>query len=381
MTLPRIVIIANNIDELGGAQRVANIVADHLAIRGYTVDLVGIAPFAPAHNYATHPTVRRATLMSAPWPAPPPDNRLWTRLRPSMRLLVARRAALRREAAAALSALLADGPPGIIVTTQLWAMEQLAGIPHAGWAVIGQYHSSYEAAAAGRDLPRALDLYADVDLVTLLTAEDAVSFRRAGLNNVTSLANPLAFWPEQPGSSDGSTVTYLGRLSREKGVGFLIDAWGLVADRHPEWRLRLVGSGPDEASLRRRAAALSMGGERVDFQPPAGDAEAELRRSSLFVLPSLTEGLPLALAEAMALGLPCIAADCSAGVRLLSENGAAARLVPRGDAAALARGLSELMSSADERATLGRAARKAVAPYRADAVIDQWERMFTSILR
>jgi hypothetical protein len=96
--------------------------------------------------------------MTQPWPAPPPDNRLATRLRPSVRQLIARRAALRAEAVAALDAVLRDGPPGIVVTTQLWAMEHLAEVRHDDWAVIGQYHSSFEAAVAGRDLPRALAL-------------------------------------------------------------------------------------------------------------------------------------------------------------------------------------------------------------------------------
>ena len=45
---------------------------------------------------------------------------------------------------------LVNGPPGIVVTSQLWAMEHLVEVPHGEWAVIGQYHSSFEAAAAGR---------------------------------------------------------------------------------------------------------------------------------------------------------------------------------------------------------------------------------------
>ena len=386
MTRPRIVLVANNIDEVGGAQRVSHVVADRLARRGHAVDLVGVTPFSPVHDYGIDPAVRRFTLMTQPWPAPPPDNRLATRLRPSVRQLIARRAALRAEAVAALDAVLRDGPPGIVVTTQLWAMEHLAEVRHDDWAVIGQYHSSFEAAVAGRDLPRALALYADVDLVTMLTEQDAQAMRRAGLNNVTWLPNPLAFWPDSPaqgsGSTDGSgVVTYLGRLSPEKGVGFLVDAWGRIAERHPGWRLRLVGSGPEEASLRRKAGALAAGGDRVDFHAPVSDAEGELRRADLFVLPSLTEGLPLALAEAMALGLPCVAADCSSGVRLLSADGTAARLVARGDAAALADGLSGLMDTPADRADLGRSARESVERYRADAVIDQWESMFERVLR
>ena len=383
MTKPRIVIMANNIDELGGAQRVVHVVAQHLGERGYPVDLVGVAPHSPRHEYVADPAFRRFTLMPDEWPAPPPDSRLVTRLRPSVRRLIARRAALRQAAVARLGEVLADGPPGIVVTSQLWAMEHLAEVPHEAWAVIGQYHSSYEAAAAGRDLPRALELYRDVDLFTLLTPEDAERFRRDGLNNTTWLANPLAFWPAQPAdpAGDERTVTYLGRLSQEKGPRFLVDAWGLVSERHPDWRLRIVGSGPEEKSVRAQVAALPAGGDRVDLVPPVTDAEAELRRSSVLALPSLTEGLPLALAEAMALGLPCVATDCSAGVRLLTEDGSAGRIVPRADAAALAAALDELMSDAGQRAALGARARMAVSRYRADTVIDEWESLIARVLR
>ena len=375
--------MANNIDEVGGAQRVVHVVAQHLGLRGYPVDLVGVAPHPPRHEYVDDPAFRRFTLMPEPWPAPPKDSRLLTRLTPSVRRLIGTRATLRAAAIRRLGEVLADGPPGIVVTSQLWAMEHLAEVPHDDWVVIGQYHSSFEAAAAGRDLPRALDLYADADLVTLLTPEDADRFRRAGLNNTDWLPNPLAFWPLEPAdpAGDGDVITYLGRLSAEKGPGFLVDAWARIADRHPTWRLRFVGSGPDEASVRRRVAGIGPAGERVEFAPPVTDAESQLRASSILALPSLTEGLPLVLAEAMAMGLPCVATDCSAGVRMLSEDGAAARVVPRADPSALAEALSGLMASPEERATLGARARQAVAPYRADHVIDRWESMFAAALR
>ncbi len=383
MTAPRIVLMANNIDEVGGAQRVVHVVAQHLALRGYPVDLVGVAPKPPSHEYVADPAFRRFTLMSGEWPAPPPDSRLTTRLRPSIRRLIAARAALRAEAIGRLGEVLADGPPGIVVTAQLWAMEHLAEVPHEEWAVIGQYHSSFEAAAAGRDLGRALDLYRDVDRFTLLTAEDADRFRRRGLDNTDWLPNPLAFWPEEPidPSEQGRTVTYLGRLSSEKGPRFLVEAWGLIADRYPDWRLRMVGSGPDETAVRRQAADLAVGADRVDFVPPVTDAEAELRRAGILALPSLTEGLPLSLAEAMALGLPCVATDCSAGVRLLTRDGLAGRLVPRGDAGELASALDSLMGDEAGRSALGGRAREAMAPYRADLVIDSWEALIARVLR
>ena len=383
MTKPRIVIMANSIDEVGGAQRVVHVVAQHLALRGYPVDLVGVAPHADAHEYVADPAFRRFTLMGQEWPSPPRDNRLGTRLRPSVRRRIATRARLRAEAVQRLGEVLSDGPVGIVVTAQLWAMEHLAEVPHEGWAVVGQYHSSYEAAAAGRDLGRALSLYRDVDVVTLLTEEDAERFRADGLNNTTWLPNPLAFWPETPTSpgEQQRTVLYLGRLSPEKGPAFLLDAWAEVADRHPGWRLRFVGSGPDERAISRRIERLPAGGDRVDLVPPVRDAEQELRRASILALPSLTEGLPLSLAEAMATGLACVATDCSAGVRLLAEHGAAARVVPRADASALAGALDGLMADDADRQQLGARAREAMTPYRADRVLDDWERLITRVLR
>ena len=377
--------MANSIEELGGAQRVVHVLAQGLAERGYPVDLVGVAPASSRHEYLADPQFRRITLMPAEWPSPPRQDRFLDRWRPSVRRTLATRAALRQQAVGRLPEVLADGPPGIVITSQLWAMEHLAEVPHDDWAVIGQYHSSFEAAAAGRDLARAVRLYRDVDRFVLLTPADADRFRRQGLDNTTWLPNPLAFWPGQPVAAEdrdaSRTLLYLGRLSVEKGPEFLVRAWGLVADRHPEWRLRLVGSGPEERAVRRAIDALASGADRVAVVPPVTDAEAELRSTSLLVMPSLTEGLPLSLAEAMAHGLPCIATDCSAGVRLLSDDGAAAMLVPRGDAAALAAALDRLMADPGLREELAGRARPAVEPYRIEPVLDRWEDLVARTLR
>jgi glycosyltransferase involved in cell wall biosynthesis len=380
----RVVLMANNVDEVGGAQRVVHVVAQGLAERGYPVDLVGVAPFVPRHEFVSSPAFRRFVLMPDEWPPPPVGAGLRARLRRSNRQRKALRSRLHGLALARLSEVLADGSPGVVVTAQLWAMEHLAEVPHDEWAVVGQYHSSYEAAAAGRDLSRALSLYEDVDAFTLLTEADAEAFRRAGLNNTSFLANPLAFWPPEPvrtRGADGGVVTYLGRFSAEKGVTFLVEAWGRIAPSHPSWRLQLVGSGPEENHLRRAVAALPSGADRVDFMPPVLDAEAVLRSTDLLVLPSLTEGLPLVLAEGMAAGLPCVATDCSAGVRLLAADGHAARLVSRGDAEALGRAMSALMSAPAERTLLATRGRTQMEQYRAETILDRWEELIAAVLR
>ena len=114
---------------------------------------------------------------------------------------------------------------------------------------------------------------------------------------------------------------------------------------------------------------------------PVTDSEEQLRGSGILALPSLTEGLPLALAEAMAMGLPCVATDCSAGVRLLARDGSAARLVPRADPDALAVELDRLMGDPGSGPTSARWRARRCCPTARRAVLDQWEGLIAAVLR
>jgi glycosyltransferase involved in cell wall biosynthesis len=271
----RMIILANNIDEVGGAQRVAHSLAQGFAQRGFEVELVGIVPHQPRHEFTAEPAYRSTTLAAAPLPNASD---------------AAGRARARTGILRSLQALLDAGQPGIIITTQLWAMEHLAEVDHRGWHVIGQYHSSFEAAAGGRDIARAQKSYADVDSFVLLTHEDAEEFRRAGLNNTCWIPNAVSFRPAEPAALSTRVLTYLGRLSPEKGPQFLVEAWGRIAAQHPEWSLRFVGNGPDEPAIRAMVDRLPEGAERIEFSAPVNDPKRVLLASDIVVLPSLVEG-------------------------------------------------------------------------------------------
>lgn len=357
----RILIMANNVQELGGAQRVVHVLAQGLGSRGHDVVIIGVVPNQPPHVYESSPTYDTVTLLDDVYPKD-----------------AVARLAHERLATERLQRLLDDGPPGIVITAQLWAMEHLNRCRLAGWAVIGQYHSSFEAAQAGRDLPRAKAMYRDVDAFTLLCDEDASSFRAEGFNNVVTMPNPLAYWPAEATDSAAPVVTYLGRFSAEKGPRFLLEAWRLLAPDHPKWRLDMVGSGPLEQELRGR---LSAENPRVTFRPSTTDPMGVLMGTGILALPSLTEGFPLALAEAMACGVACVANDCSAGVRALVDDGRTGLIARRGDASHLAEQLGSLMASANLRRRLGTAARQSVEGLRLPAVVDRWEALFVDVLR
>lgn len=372
--MTRIVLCANNIDELGGAQRVVHVLADGFQQRGHDVLAVGITPFEPKHGWFRDYPHR--VLMPQSWPRKTMQNERV-------------RAALRAQAVSGFVDILKAEPhePSVIITAQVWAMEILTDAlvtvgpqVRSRWSVIGQYHGAFAAAASGRDLARIVRSYASVSIFTALTSEDAAAFAEAGLNNVRAMANPLAFWPDSVGSvfdRDGRTLVYLGRLSEEKGVDLLIDAWSLVADDHPSWTLRVVGDGPLSAQLHDQARHLA-GADRIEWIPATSQPQDELMQADLLVLPSRTEGLPLVLAEAQACGVPVIASDCSSGVRQLVGDWGA--LVPRGDSRALAAELDRAMGDAVWRSETGSRARTEMERYRRAPIMDHWELMVRRVL-
>jgi glycosyltransferase involved in cell wall biosynthesis len=119
---------------------------------------------------------------------------------------------------------------------------------------------------------------------------------------------------------------FVGRLSEEKGIAHLLEALKQWTSGASRWRLVLVGDGPDRAQLERTARAFDLG-ERVIFAGFQTDTAQWYSAMDAFVLPSLTEGTPMVLLEAMASGLPLIATAVG-GVPAMIRNGENGLLVP-----------------------------------------------------
>lgn len=165
---------------------------------------------------------------------------------------------------------------------------------------------------------------------------------------------------------NGTLALAIGNLYPVKGHAHLIDALGLLAVRHPGLHVAIAGRGDLEGSLRQRAISLGIA-DRVHFLGLRSDVPNLLASADLFVLPSLSEGLPLALLEAMFAGRAIVSSEVG-GVAAVLDGGNAGLLVPPGDAGSLATSMERVLN---DRALAARIADAAGARARADYGIDR----------
>jgi len=181
----------------------------------------------------------------------------------------------------------------------------------------------------------------------------------------------------------------VGTKAYQKGFDWLVQAFAAVAERHPEWRLVLLGLTSEPYRAADQCAALLAGlpplhpaRSRILFPGRAGNVADWYGRAELFVLSSRYEGFPNVLLEAMASGVACLAFDCPTGPSDLianGENGCLLPLDPSDPVGDLAAGLDRLMAEPHTRARLGHAAqavRERFSPSRQRqrflALLDPW---------
>ncbi|GAC1388732.1 MAG: glycosyltransferase family 4 protein [Ktedonobacteraceae bacterium] len=169
------------------------------------------------------------------------------------------------------------------------------------------------------------------------------------------------FYPKLDTSSLATrahTVVCVSKLRYEKGVDVLLQAWHLVQQQVPQARLIMVGSGPIEPQLTQMAEALGIK-ESVEFAGLQSDVVMQLHRANIAILPSRWEGMPNAVLEAMACGIPCIATRVS-GSEDIIQPGVNGLLVEVEDYEAMAKALLTLLNDPALTQKYGQAARTTV---------------------
>lgn len=175
-------------------------------------------------------------------------------------------------------------------------------------------------------------------------------------------------------------VVAMGRLIPVKGFDRLLSAFAVLAHKHANWVLVILGEGELRSDLEQQIKSLGLTG-RVQLNGFVSNPFATLRKSEFFVMSSRSEGFPYALLEAMSCGLPAVAMDCATGPREIIRDGIDGILVPKGDVKALAAAMDHLMSDAGERQRLAARAPDVLERFGTDKVIAQWEALFLKLVK
>ena len=207
-------------------------------------------------------------------------------------------------------------------------------------------------------------------LVVIPNGIDPMPFDRAEAADRPTLGVPL----------DAFLTLYVGRLDPQKGLNVLLEAAAKVAEARPDWHLALAGDGPEREALRFQNEANPALKKRTHWLGRRDDVPALLKAADLLVLPSLWEGMPNVVLEAMAARRAVVATKVE-GSEDLVEPGRTGWLVPPGDPEALAVSLLEAAESPERLRLYGEAARDRVeANFTPGRVVEAYERLWSGVL-
>ncbi|MDP9841481.1 glycosyltransferase family 4 protein [Streptosporangium lutulentum] len=223
--------------------------------------------------------------------------------------------------------------------------------------------------------------YGRLDVLVTLTRADLEHYARAVPNpHLVCIPNALPPLGEGRAWLEGTTAVALGRLERVKGFDLLLTAWRLVCDRRPEWTLRIYGSGPWMDRLKTQIDELDLT-DRAFLMGRTDRVGEELSKAAMFLLSSRSEGMPMALIEAMSKGLPAVAFDCPTGPGEIITDGVDGRLVEPKNVEALAEAICELIDDQDLRRKLGAAAQNTAAAYDLQTIGSRWDTLLAEAVR
>lgn len=188
------------------------------------------------------------------------------------------------------------------------------------------------------------------------------------------IVNPVnSLFYGEPYVGERKNIVTAGRLCAQKNQLMLIDAFSKLTEE-TEDNLLIYGDGEYRELLQKRIDEAGMN-DRIFLMGNESKLYEKMKSAKIFVLSSDFEGLPNALMEAMALGLPTISTDCDGGgAKMLLDHGKNGFLIPKGDTDALEKTMREVLSLTDEeREKIGACARETAEGFRYETIAKKWE--------
>ena len=331
--MKRVCFFVGDITGTGGTNRVATVIASGLVERGLDVSILSVVNGQGA-EFPLNPGVKLESLGMEGRSANFSDIAIWRALR---RYVVENGVQILVDVDTMLSWYSIPATRGLPVKVVSWE----------------HFHYGINVGDVGQRLRRKWGRRLAVrraHAVVTLTERDRSQYCRHMIckRPVVAIPNPITIHPDRHASHEHRVVVAAGRMVSQKGFDLLLQAWALVAPDAHGWTLRIVGNGPMEAALRAQARLLSID-RTVVFAGKRSDMVAEFASSSIYVMSSRFEGLPLVLIEAKSCGLPIVSFDCACGPSDIVRNGLDGDLVAPGDVPGLAKALLKLIEEPARR--------------------------------
>jgi glycosyltransferase involved in cell wall biosynthesis len=369
----KVAFLISTVHDIGGTAGAVVTQANALAARGVDVEVLSVFRPEDGHHFPLDPSVVVRDLVG--------DDLEPLRGRTPLLLPDNADPGLDARVDAALEAALPQLRADVLVTVTPAMLSYAVQLAPTRTVVVHQEHRSSHSRPNSRTL--LLDAARRADVVAMLT-EPMAHWMRVQLGadapEVVVVPNALApgFRPRSPLTEP--VIVCAGRLASEKQWPVLVRAFGAVADRIPEWRLRIFGDGHGRFETMGMVRKLGLF-DRVELPGPTSDMQGEWARASISALTSQAgEGFPLVIQEAMAAGVPVVAYDMPTGPRDQIDQDVDGILVTQGSEAGLAAGILRLATDHAERRRMGAAALAKAADWQGPGIADRWIEVFEAAL-
>ncbi|WP_258548982.1 glycosyltransferase family 4 protein [Thalassospira profundimaris] len=236
----------------------------------------------------------------------------------------------------------------------------------------------------GKRLRRRSNLFlATSDCITVQLESYRMKYPAFLRKRIVSIPNPVWQPLKSPHINSQAApkqlILSMGRLSYQKNQTFLLRAFALIANKNPDWTLALVGDGEAASELRKLADELKLT-DQVIFAGSVKNVSDWYEKSAFLAFPSLWEGFPNALVEALSHGIPAIGLQSTSGVNELLQDGYNGLLVTSTEAA-FADAMQRMIVSPDMLQDMGKMAIESVKNYEASHIFDRWQKLFTDLAK
>lgn len=254
-----------------------------------------------------------------------------------------------------------------------------------GIKIIAQEHNSYLRSMKGRKVISDFTkkyVYRWANVVTVLTAFD-IDFYSKNKVNVRVMPNPCSFKPIINNDHErNKTILAAGNLDRyhHKGFDNLIELITPVLKNNPEWNLIIAGSGDKGLKYLESIAERNGIAEKIDFIGFVKNISDYMFNSSIYILSSRYEGLPMVLLEAMSQGMACIAYDCKTGPSDIIVNNQNGILIEDQNHLKMKEGLDKLIQDSKLRHELSINGIKSLEKYNIKKITHQYEKLISDIV-